>query len=80
MKYRVAYRNGKYFAQAKKNWFSKWKRIGEHPGESFGLYPVNDWSYGKDTPEQAEQLINSYHWWATSDMAFWAYKPIKPNK
>ena len=58
MKFRIAYRGGKYYPQVKPGWLRPWMRIGEH-SEGYGLY--SDLQYGVETYREAKIVCALYN-------------------
>ena len=77
-KYRIAKFKGGFFPQVKMKpeWFfiwGPWKCICEHPGDSYGLYPVNHHNYPK-TKKEAEEICKSFDgWFQEESVSKWKY-------
>jgi len=70
LEYRIARKGENYFPQVRIKRFllwSRWKRIGEHTGGSFGLYDLPNWEYPRTKIECKNIILKFDVWFHNND-------------
>ena len=79
VEYRIQNIDGNYFPHVRTKkllFWSKWKKIAEHPGNSYGMYSLPDTNYPK-TKDECQEIIDNFDLWFKSALSPYGRRNIE---